>query len=192
MHWSAIEGESSEREEYRVPRPHLHDGGGGAAWRSRWSGGEGEVEGGGGVGGGQGVVEENRKGRNLRRGQTSPLYLLEHCPLCTDRKKNFWKDDQGSRGGHRQTGERWSGVWGAHRDWCALLVLLLLTRDSNRLAARCSVEFPFALFAVKRKKTDNPREGWEEKKERKQAPREGWEDTARRHHTGILRRGVWC
>jgi len=39
------------------------------------------VEGGGGVGGGQGVVEENRKGRNLRRGQTSPLYLLEHCPL---------------------------------------------------------------------------------------------------------------
>ena len=27
------------------------------------------------------------------------------------------------------------------------------------------------------------------KKERKQQPREGW---ARRHHTGVLRRGVWC
>ena len=42
-----------------------------------------------------------------------------------------------------------------------------------------------------RKKTDNPREGWEEKKERKKTdnPREGWEDGRHRHHTGILRRG---
>ena len=46
-----------------------------------------------------------------------------------------------------------------------------------------------------RKKTDNPREGWEDKKkERKKTdnPREGWEDGTPPPHRDFKGRRVWC
>ena len=49
-----------------------------------------------------------------------------------------------------------------------------------------------------RKKTYTPKEGWEDgsrhhKRKKKRKTTQGRDGrTARRHHTGILRRGVWC
>jgi len=68
-------------------------------------------------------------------------------------------------------------------------------------------ETPFAgrrggcMVQKERKKTSNPNEGWgrrtgsnwvQRKKERKQISQGRDGRTARRHHTGILRREVWC
>ena len=43
-----------------------------------------------------------------------------------------------------------------------------------------------------RKKTDNPREGWEKERKKTDNPREGWEDGTPPPHRDFKEGTVWC
>ena len=126
-----------------------------------------------------------------------------------------WKDDQGHRGTGAGSASRHGGGLGrvhphdrvpgiplSYRTGCtrrhggrrgpptgcALLVLLLLTRDSDRLAARWT---PYSTGDLSRLATFlRLLTKIQRKKERKRTTQGRDGRTARRHHTGILRRGV--